>query len=119
MDLYKDEAKYAKCDYYNHEHIEDATHGIEIKGRVDIAHDLYSTGFVDVHKVDAHLIGKKYHYVFIYKDGIFYTPYNKKRFNTYTINREYTEYRPEVGWEKSPKYEVPYTDMKPICLFNK
>ena len=112
-DLYKDEDPYGKCDFYNSSSIEDATYGVEVKGRVDIPHRMYKTGFVDVHKVKAHL-NKLYIYVFIYSDGIFYTMYNKERFDGYNINEGFTEWRDDVGrWEKSPKYEVPYTDMIP------
>jgi len=118
-DLYKDEEKYAKCDFYNNEYKEDADLGVEVKGRVDIKHDLYRTGFVDVHKVEAHLPNKKYNYVFTYKDGIFYTPYEKERFDKYTINTDYTAWRYDVGRrEMSPRYEVPREDMRTICLFN-
>jgi len=118
MDLYKDEATYAKCDFYNAEEITDATHGMEVKGRVDINHDLYPTGFVDVHKVAAHLPGKEYYYLFIYKDGVFYTPYVKERFDSYEINESFTEWRVDVGRrECSPKYEVPVKDMIRMCSF--
>lgn len=119
-DLFKDTDIYGKCDFYNNEVIADATIGVECKGRVDIAHDLYADGgFVDVHKVEAHLAGKQYYYVFTYNDGIFYTPYDKARFDTYRINTNFTEYRKELGrYEKSPKYEIPPKDMRKICLFN-
>jgi len=118
-DLYKDEEKYAKCDFYNNESISDATMGVEVKGRVDIAHNLYRTGFVDVHKVKAQLEGKTYNYTFIYNDGIYYIEYDKDKFNSYKINENFTEWRDDVGrYENSPKYEVPYKDMTLVCLFN-
>ena len=117
--LYKDPYIMAKCDFYDTEDKALATIGVEVKGRVDQAHDAWATGFVDVHKVQAHIKGKKYYYVFIYKDGIYYTPYFKKRFDTYTINTEETAYRPESGRrECSPRYEVPHTDMRLLCSFN-
>jgi hypothetical protein len=119
MDLYKDEEMYAKCDFYNNEYKEDATVGVEVKGRVDIKHDLYRTAFVDVHKVEAHLAGKEYNYVFIYGDGIYYIKYNKAQFDKYNINTTQTEWRDDVKrYENSPKYDVPYTDMTLVCLFN-
>lgn len=118
-DLYKDPAMYAKCDFYNSDDKATATVGVEVKGRVDIPHNDWPTGFVDVHKVEAHKPHIKYYYVFIYNNGIYYTPYNRKRFNSYNIDRSQTEYRPDLGRKEiSPKYEVPYTDMRLMCSFN-
>lgn len=120
VDLYKDEDPYGKCDYYNSSTIEDSVLGVEVKGRVDIPHNMYATGFVDVHKVKAHIDGMIYYYVFIYNDGVFYTPYIKENFDKYEINEAFTEWRDDVGrWEKSPKYEVPHKDMIQIASFNK
>jgi len=117
-DLYKDEYKYAKHDFYNNEYKEDATISVEVKSRVDLEHNLHETGWIDRHKVDAQLPNIQYHYVFIYRDGIYYTPYDKKRFDGYDTNTTQTIQRVESNHiEKSLKIDIPREDLQKICGF--
>ena len=102
--LIKDTNRYAPFDFFN----SDKTLFVEQKTR-RLVHNAFSTTLVPLSKIKTceEKLDKRYFFVFVFLDGIWYIEYDKERFAAY----ERTEFRRNEANQSVPHIYIPIAEL--------